>query len=313
MIKTKEDLKMTFFRKDDTAVLEKVVNILELNGYPEKPDAFYFSFYTDGDFEWMPFTCYSGSSKEWYIKNGYREITTADFEEEDASQESLSKQDLTGIKVRIENWEQWENLKSLCESVGLEHAQWHDCDYREDCVAFMCGHDGVFLASDIAEEVDNTSEPYRNLREIDYHDIFKSDEEDVSKKQSPSQKAPSSQPKYRYVKVDLSPADIYRAMLDGETFYIDEMKMRWKGDSFYLGDDRITYISEDNEICRREEIKWQDEVISFIESGGVSSEDCKDEHPVTISFYDGESWDLTGEDFLEAARIALRAIGELKD
>lgn len=197
MIKTKEDLKMTFFRKDDTAVLEKVVGVMGNDNYPEHPKAFYLGVNFIGSFCWMPEKDFGICSRELFLDAGCREITIADFEEEEVSQ----KQPLQ---------------------------------------------------------------------------------------------------KYRYVKVDISPAEIYRAMLDGETFYLFEKAMFWEDGAFWLDKDggvRITYIEEDHQVCRREEVKWQDAVSTYLEGDYQH----RVENLVNIK----------PERFLEAARIALRAVGEL--
>ncbi|AUR91475.1 hypothetical protein NVP1161O_033 [Vibrio phage 1.161.O._10N.261.48.C5] len=108
--------------------------------------------------------------------------------------------------------------------------------------------------------------------------------------------------KYKYTLVDKSPEEIYRAMLDGEVFYLDDCEMFWEDGSFWLDKDggtRVTNIDNPDQICTRKEVKWQDEVSLL--SGFKVVED-----KITIDRWIGH------EQFLEAARIALKSLGELK-
>ena len=64
---------------------------------------------------------------------------------------------------------------------------------------------------------------------------------------------------YRYEKVELSPKEVFMAMLNGESFYVlkDEL-IDFDGEQFWRhtseGKSRITYINHDHEIYRRIEV-----------------------------------------------------------
>ncbi len=70
---------------------------------------------------------------------------------------------------------------------------------------------------------------------------------------------PITQPTYRYEKVELSPKEVFMAMLNGESFYVlkDEL-IDFDGEQFWRhtseGKSRITYINHDHEIYRRIEV-----------------------------------------------------------
>ncbi len=68
----------------------------------------------------------------------------------------------------------------------------------------------------------------------------------------------------------------------------------------------ITLIAGQMLICRKVEVKWQDEVESYLLTcdSGIGMLD--------IVYGNGNELGLSDEDFLEAARIALRGVGELK-
>ena len=125
-------------------------------------------------------------------------------------------------------------------------------------------------------------------------------------------------PKYNYVLVDKSPEEIYRAMLDGEVFYEHdgEVEVYFDGDSFLSRDTNngarkfIKGIPKDNQICTRKEVKWKDEVLDYLRMPSVNGFEEELPTKITVSF-DGEDFYLTGSEFLEAARVALKATGEL--
>lgn len=64
--------------------------------------------------------------------------------------------------------------------------------------------------------------------------------------------------KVEYVKVDLTPKQIFSALLEGEEFYIFEEEMFFDGTQFLRGGDRITYINDDHEVTRKveTEVSW---------------------------------------------------------
>ena len=63
---------------------------------------------------------------------------------------------------------------------------------------------------------------------------------------------------YRYEKVELSPKEIFMAMLKGEKFYVLGDLLNFDGEQFWRhteeGKSRITYIKHDHEIHRRIEV-----------------------------------------------------------
>ena len=311
MIKTKEDLHKTFFCASETELKRKVLELLGKEFNPLRLDAHYLNVDPYGNLGWMPLHANDEiTSEEWYIGQGYRKITLADFEPEvviPEKKDSITKGDLLGIKVRISSREQWDRLKELCEGVGWEHATWSNCYFDESTEFFMCGWLGRFLAThDIKDE--DCSKEFYNLREVEYEDLFA-----VEEKELPEPEVKPT-PKYKYTLVDKSPEEIYRAMLDGETFYEDNGEVELSFDGFqFLSKDtnngaRITLkcITNDNQICTREEIKWQNEVANYLNKckSGVGFLD--------VAVHCGNEFSLSNEDFLEAARIALKATGELK-
>ena len=73
---------------------------------------------------------------------------------------------------------------------------------------------------------------------------------------------------YRYEKVELSPKEVFMAMLNGEEFYVLGDLINFDGEQFWRhteeGKSRITYINHDHEIHRRIEVTERD---LFIEEG----------------------------------------------
>ncbi len=117
--------------------------------------------------------------------------------------------------------------------------------------------------------------------------------------------------KCRYEKVDISPAEIYSAMLNGETFYVNEQEMYWNGNAFWCDCERVRFIEDTHEVCRKVEVTWQDEVLDYLKK--PSNEGFEDELPSKFRVdYMGKSFHLVDSEFLEMCRIALRATGELK-
>ena len=314
MIRTKEDLKMTFIRNEG-AVAKKWVGIVGCEWVASFQNSYYLCLDKNGRATFMPkYSALARScSAEWLANEGYRELTFADFEpEEEVVPEpevkpTHTKESLTGIKVRINGREQWEWMKALCESVGLEHATWQLCDFTDNTQGFMCGWEGKFLASCHWYDDEDTSNEFANLREVQYGDLFVV-EDAVSVEVNPAAK-------YKYTLVDKSPEEIYRAMLDGEVFYEHdgEVEVYFDEDSFLSRDTNngarkfIKGITNDNQICTREEVKWQDEVVYFL------NHHTQGEGFLDASLPDGKGkeFTLSDEDFLEAARIALKAVGEL--
>jgi hypothetical protein len=126
---------------------------------------------------------------------------------------------------------------------------------------------------------------------------------------------PKMETKYKYTLVDMSPEEIYRAMLDGEVFYENGGTIEFDGIQFLRtlsngGRQAILGIENDNQICCREEIKWQDEVLSYLRKDSVDGFEIELPTAITLSFDD--DFYLTDSEFLEMCRVALRATGELK-
>lgn len=55
-------------------------------------------------------------------------------------------------------------------------------------------------------------------------------------------------------------------MLNGETFYVNEQEMYWNGNAFWCDFERVRFIEDDHEVCRKVEITWRDEVEDFMKS-----------------------------------------------
>lgn len=78
----------------------------------------------------------------------------------------ITKEQLTGIKVKLGNKEDWDYLSNLCKSLGLEQATWDGCDFNVNSTAFVSGWEGKFLATHYWEDGDETSEEFRNLESL---------------------------------------------------------------------------------------------------------------------------------------------------
>lgn len=152
-----------------------------------------------------------------------------------------------------------------------------------------CGEIGAFLAVN-----------------PDYEELTLEDFEEGSKEESSSENT-----KYRYEVVDISPAEIYSAMLNGETFYVNEKEMYWNGNAFWCDCERVRFIEDTHEVCRKVEVTWQDEVLDYLKK--PSNEGFEDELPSKFRVdYMDSSFHLVDSEFLEMCRVALRATGELK-
>ena len=307
MIKTKEDLRMTFIRNEG-AVAKKWIDIVDCRWIASFDNSYYLCLDKNCRAMYMP--KYSalerGCSRLWLLGQGYREITLEDFElgairettPEDAPEKFTPiKGSLTGIKVRINGREQWDRLKELCESVGLEHANWSGCNFNNQTTTFMCGHKGRFLATSEWEDDENTSEEFTNLREVLYEDVFSVEEK--------AKEETMTTCKYKYEKLI--------------TDSISELFELFTKDGLYASDseDLITTVEEllekhrNESIYTRQEVKWQEDLLDYLRM--PSAEGFEEELPtrITVSF-DDEAFYLTDTEFLEAARVTLRATGEIK-
>jgi len=308
MIKTREDLRMTFVRNEG-AVAKKWAGIVDCKGLASLDDSYYLCLDKNARASYMPkySALVRGWSEEWLVNAGYREVTLEDFElgairettpEDTPEKFTPIKGSLTGIKVRINGREQWDRLKELCEGVGLEHATWDECDFNSRTTAFMCGHKGRFLAENQWEDNEDTSEEFTNLREVLYEDVFVKEEK--------AKEETMTTCKYKYEKLI--------------TDSISELFELFTKDGLYASDseDRITTVEEllemhrNESIYTREEVQWQKDLLDYLRM--PSAEGFEEELPtrITVSF-DGEDFYLTDSEFLEAARVALRNIGELND
>ena len=251
MIKTKEDLRMTFVRNEG-AVAKKWIDIVDCRWIASFDNSYYLCLDKNCRAMYMPKynTLSRSCSAEWLVTAGYREVTLEDFElgairettpEDIPEKFTPIKGSLTGIKVRINSREQWGRLKELYESVGLEHAAWSGCGFNSRTTTFMCGHEGYFLAETQWEDDEYTSQEFSGLREVLYGDLF----------------------------------------------------------------------VEEGRLLTREKVKWQDEVLDYLRMPSVDGFEEELPTKITVSF-DDEDFYLTDSEFLEAARIALKAVGELK-
>lgn len=212
-----------------------------------------------------------------------------------------TKEDLLNTRIRFKEGSALvEKYVSLAEYLGIRvthscmsiyewavnnKATWLCIDSKDKSVYYR-------LDKDI-QDLDFSGNSPVNYRELTLEDF---EPEEV-------QPAITSVTKYKYTLVDKSPEEIYRAMLDGEVFYEEEgeVELRFDGVQFISKDLKtsvrvyIKSIPEDNQICIREEVKWQDEVENLLDSNGVA-----------------DILKLTPEKFLEAARIALKATGEIE-
>ena len=287
---TKEDLKMTFIRNEG-AVAKKWVGIVGCEWVASFQNSYYLCLDKNGRATFMPkYSALARScSAEWLANEGYRELTLGDFEPEEVAEPEVkpthTKESLTGIKVRINGREQWDRMKGLCEGVGLKHATWDSCNFDSNTTAFMCGHEGKFLATGHWEDTEETSEEFANLREVQYEDLFVVEEKE--------QEEVMTTGRYKYTTIEIESIFDWKTQLDNrELFYSSEylpINSEWT---------LINLLVEDkHEIYAREEVKWQKEVLSCLDGMGTMQ---------LSNFIVNRP-----EDFLEAARIALKSTGEL--
>lgn len=312
MIKTKEELlgtKIAFF--EGSALVERYLNLAEELGVEVMcAGTDIYELAIENKSAWLCINSKGGSvyqRRDYDLADpdfsgkspiNYRELTLADFEPEAGHGDNQihTKEWLTGIKVRINGREQWDRLKELCESVGLEHATWHGCDFYSNSTTFMCGYKGKFLATGYWEDTSETSEEFANLREVQYEDLFvvegKEQEEGVVIG------------KYKYSPVSMDTC-------------LFSLKKGFESGNLYYSDDNVKFYPVENQtqlaegfhtitLYIREEVKWQDEVVDLLKRSRVPNTDN--------SYYAHPSADLLENEglFLEAARIALRSLGELK-
>ncbi len=281
MIKTKEDLMNTYVKNPCEALETLYLTTCEgfgikwrLGQQPTELQGYYRCFGVDK------------KTNSICVDVEGTELTLADFEPEEVVTEKVipTKESLTGIKVRINDREQWDRMKELCESVGLEYATWQLCDFTDNTQGFMCGWEGKFLASCNWYDDEDTSDEFANLREVQYEDLFGKDEKELIEVISAG--------KYKYEKlITDSITELFGLFYKGELY------------SGITGHKQIKTVEglltghSDGDIYTREEVKWQDEVLSY-------SPSCDNRHLAKFVL------DYP-EHFLEAARIALRATGEL--
>jgi hypothetical protein len=56
-----------------------------------------------------------------------------------------SKEDLLGKKVKISSYEDYLDVKAICEKFGITQAKWSSCDYNKEC----CRTYGVLISNNI--------------------------------------------------------------------------------------------------------------------------------------------------------------------
>ncbi len=114
----------------------------------------------------------------------------------------------------------------------------------------------------------------------------------------------TSQWKYELIG-DTSIFDLHKDLKAGNLYFQDHNQGNSDGMVQITDEDTlITLIAGQDTICRKVEVKWQDEVESYLLTcdAGCGMFD--------ILYGNGNELALSDEDFLEAARIALRGVGE---
>lgn len=203
------------------------------------------------------------------------------------------KEDLKGFYVLRSDKEVFELFMDKCEEFGVV---WGDGSEPRsikegEVVAFSYTGDRLGFSSELL------------CKNLCRKAITLADFKEVSKKLD-NYKGVAS--KWKYKKVDMTPTDIYRAMLDGEAFYVNEQEMYWNGNAFWLNCERVRFIDPNHDVCRKVKVKWQEEVEEYLLTcnAGCGMFD--------IQYGNGNQLALADEDFLEAARIALKVLGELE-
>lgn len=215
-------------------------------------------------------------NSEFFEENKPKQLTLADFEEEQKEKEEMIKQkeDLLGKKVRYQGESQWEIIKKVCELSGIEHGTWSGCDhFTGNTVAFI-SHSGV---SELNSKVissqekywecdEETSTEFRNLTEIPFSGF---------ENYLNSSKVT---PQYKYTPIEVeSVFDLKEMFESGEIYF------RWLGNevegSGGVGYDKITTENmlicryEEGRLLKRERLSWQDVAQEFIKSDPVLSRD----------------------------------------
>ncbi len=129
---------------------------------------------------------------------------------------------------------------------------------------------------------------------------------EVSENLPCNDKGITSQWKYELIG-DTSIFDLHKDLKAGNLYFQDHNQGNSNG-MVQITDEGtlITLFADRTTICRKVEVKWQDEVESYLLTcdSGIGMLD--------IVYGNGNELGLSDEDFLEAARIALRGVGELK-
>ncbi len=112
--------------------------------------------------------------------------------------------------------------------------------------------------------------------------------------------------KWKYEPIgDTSIFDLHEDLKAGNLYFQDHNQGNSDGMVQIVDEVTLaTLIVEQDEICRKVEVKWQDEVGEYLQ-GCHSGQGMFD-----IVYGNGNELALSDEDFLEAARIALRGVGE---
>lgn len=209
------------------------------------------------------------------------------------------KEDLKGFYALRSDKEVFELFMDKCEEF---EAKWSDGNLprdikRGDAVSVAFSDTNYFRLSFGSELF------YKGLgRKV----VTLADFKEVSKKLD-NYKGVASKWKYVPVVVGVSIFDLQEELKEGRLYFQDHNQ--GNSDGMVQIENEIVLIellAAQNIICRRVEVNWQDEVEEYLLTcnSGCGMFD--------IQYGNGNQLALADEDFLEAARIALKATGELK-
>jgi len=146
--------------------------------------------------------------------------------------------------------------KDIIEAFDIHSVAMKECNPADYCMTVKqfldAGHKFVEGDKLICSE--------GNVGSIECDDVVANNREyeDDDKRYILKAKALEETKTYRYEKVELSPKEVFMAMLNGEEFYVLGDLLNFDGEQFWRhteeGKSRITYINHDHEIHRRIEV-----------------------------------------------------------
>jgi len=212
------------------------------------------------------------------------------------------KEDLIGTKVKIKSYEDYIQVKEICEQFGIKQADWQGCDYSKEagrtfsiCVSNEEVEDAFLFLVTTEENFEDgvdTAVEWENLKEIQLSEF-------ALERNVPT--------KVKYVNIVTIPDNLRDLFGEGNLATCCE-------DGSYLAikeDGNLLVAIMDNNIYQRieEEVDWKEEVKSFIKNkvstiGKVTTPINR----ININYL----VDHFPDKFLDLCRVALRGTGELK-